>query len=872
LFEADADVIATAADRQMSHVRTYQSGAHGELSQRLLNELSAARLCLLKPDRKAQYDNDLRQSLRARTATLASAPVGPPSLPPHGQQPASVPIRVVAPNRADGAEAVQVAALLPLGSDKSSTSDGDFDRGYVPRRAARKKTTRSRVAPWLLAVAVASLLAIVGAVAWGPNQPLQNAEQVPTVASSAPVAENSSPSKVDDQDKPAVDRPADTSNATPTQKTDKVVPSPELKKPKSGTDDPKSKPIVSPPAIVPDIGQPANADNQTPNDVQPVDKTTEPTKPPTTTITDLLDEIDPDPDADADKGMAEEMDEGDPLAADDEFDPDDELPADEVAPVAAIERLAMPAPEQVATARDRIREVFAGEIAAAKTHAAKADLSLLLTQQALETRGDPPAQFAMLTMAQEFGLAANYADRVFEAIDRRGERFEFEEIGEKTQALLQLEKGSKTREGRENLLRWVEGLIAQALDGENYECAEKLAAFQLRSLRGSRDKELLKSAVFREKEVKDLAKLFAAAESARRRLAENADDANANLELGTYLCFVRNDWVNGANYLSKCGDTALQAIAQQELTESTDPKAQFTLAEAWYQFADAKKPFAQAARLRARNLYAMAVDHLQGLDKTQAEKRLATLMEELAGTVASALVTIELAPGVKLPMRQVPAGKFTMGSPANEPGRDADEIAHEVVISKSFLLGQTEITQAQWESVMGWNPSQPQDPNLPVSNVSWQDAVNFCDRVNDTAPGNKYRFRLPTEAEWEYACRAGTRGPFYWGNSPMQLDQFAWSRQKSGGVLRPVTALRPNAWGFYDMQGNVAEWTADWRSPLPAVPQRDPQGPDEGFRKLHRGGHVLLYMPKSFRSAARDGSTPGVVRGYIGFRVAADIL
>jgi formylglycine-generating enzyme required for sulfatase activity len=213
-----------------------------------------------------------------------------------------------------------------------------------------------------------------------------------------------------------------------------------------------------------------------------------------------------------------------------------------------------------------------------------------------------------------------------------------------------------------------------------------------------------------------------------------------------------------------------------------------------------------------------------------------------------------------------------MGSPDNELGRDPDEQAHEVLISKSYLLGASEVTQGQWNAVMGRNPGQPQAASLPVNNVSWQDAVNFCDQLNKTSVGVKYRFRLPTEAEWEYACRAGTRTPFYWGSSPTQLDQFAWTRQKSGGVLRPVARLRPNPLGFYDMLGNVAEWTADWRSPLTKVSQRDPQGPEEGFRKLHRGGHVLLYMPKSFRSAARDGSPPGEVRQYIGFRVAAEIL
>jgi formylglycine-generating enzyme required for sulfatase activity len=148
--------------------------------------------------------------------------------------------------------------------------------------------------------------------------------------------------------------------------------------------------------------------------------------------------------------------------------------------------------------------------------------------------------------------------------------------------------------------------------------------------------------------------------------------------------------------------------------------------------------------------------------------------------------------------------------------------------------------------------------------------VRFCQRLNSTPLGAKYRFRLPTDAEWEYACRAGTKSIFYWGNDPSQLPLHAWSVANSGKSVKPVGKLRPNPWGFYDLLGNVSEWTSDWRSALPTTAQRDPQGPAEGKVKSHRGANMLLSDPTQFRSASIGGNPPFEVRDYLGFRLAAD--
>ena len=146
-------------------------------------------------------------------------------------------------------------------------------------------------------------------------------------------------------------------------------------------------------------------------------------------------------------------------------------------------------------------------------------------------------------------------------------------------------------------------------------------------------------------------------------------------------------------------------------------------------------------------------------------------------------------------MVYVTGGTFLMGSPDNEPDRDSDERPQHRVTVPGFSMGKYEITQAQWKAVMGTNPSYFKGDNLPVENVSWNDAKEFCSKLSQMT-GKQYR--LPTEAEWEYACRAGTTGP-YAGN----LDAMAWYSNNAGFKTHPVGQKRPNAFGLYDMHGNV---------------------------------------------------------------------
>lgn len=207
----------------------------------------------------------------------------------------------------------------------------------------------------------------------------------------------------------------------------------------------------------------------------------------------------------------------------------------------------------------------------------------------------------------------------------------------------------------------------------------------------------------------------------------------------------------------------------------------------------------------------------------------------------------------------VPAGNFLMGSTLSED----EKPVHRVMISTSFYMGKYEVTQAQWRAVMNTNPSEFSGDNRPVERVSWVDAQEFIRRLNAKSAGVKYR--LPTEAEWEYACRAGTTG-----DHAGPIDEMGWYNQNSGNQTHPVGQKRPNAWGLYDMHGNAWEWVQDVydSSYYPGSPDTDPTGPATGNSSVIRGG-VFARTDNSARSAYRYLNLRSTADTGFGFRLVA---
>ena len=224
----------------------------------------------------------------------------------------------------------------------------------------------------------------------------------------------------------------------------------------------------------------------------------------------------------------------------------------------------------------------------------------------------------------------------------------------------------------------------------------------------------------------------------------------------------------------------------------------------------------------------------------------------------------DLGKGVKLDLVLIPAGKFVMGSPTSEKGRDDDEKQHEVTLTKPFYIGKYEVTQEQWESVMGNNPSsRAKGDKLPVTDVSWEDCQEFIKKLNANTKGG---YRLPTESEWEYSCRAGTTTAYsFWGKITPKDANY---EDSNIGKPLAVGSYMPNAFGLYDMHGNVFEWCEDWYADYPAGAVTDPRGPATGNACVLRGGS-FVYKDSVARSSNRSNYVSPTDRFYnFGFRLA----
>jgi len=204
-----------------------------------------------------------------------------------------------------------------------------------------------------------------------------------------------------------------------------------------------------------------------------------------------------------------------------------------------------------------------------------------------------------------------------------------------------------------------------------------------------------------------------------------------------------------------------------------------------------------------------------------------------AGKTAPGTVkVIDLGGGVTMEFVLIHPGSFMMGSDEGSSAIEGVPV-HKVTLTKPFYLGKYEVTQEQWEKIMGANPSYFQGPKNPVDSVTWNDCQSFVAKLNAKVPGRT--FRLPTEAEWEYACRAGSTGAYCFREGEGSLAEYAWYGSAANNTTHPVGGKKPNAWGLYDMHGNVLEWCADWYADYPASAVTDPQGPISGSRRVHRG-------------------------------------
>ncbi|MFO8030217.1 MAG: SUMF1/EgtB/PvdO family nonheme iron enzyme [Cyclonatronaceae bacterium] len=250
----------------------------------------------------------------------------------------------------------------------------------------------------------------------------------------------------------------------------------------------------------------------------------------------------------------------------------------------------------------------------------------------------------------------------------------------------------------------------------------------------------------------------------------------------------------------------------------------------------------------------------------------ATDSATLSVTIMRAMPDGDMTNSIGMTFNYIEPGTFMMGSPEDEPGRWSRETQHQVTLTQEYYMQTTEVTQGQWKAVMGSNPSSFSDcgDDCPVENVSWNDAQDFIDALNSM---DQETYRLPTEAEWEYAARAGSTTAFANGQimetgsgyDPV-LDSIGWYTYNSDSSTHPVAQKDPNAWGLYDMHGNVYEWVSDWYGTYPSSAVTDPTGPASSTYRVVRGGS-WSHGARLCRSAYRYSFSPGFRNRNYGFRL-----
>ena len=380
---------------------------------------------------------------------------------------------------------------------------------------------------------------------------------------------------------------------------------------------------------------------------------------------------------------------------------------------------------------------------------------------------------------------------------------------------------------------------------------------------------------------------YAALQEAIGRLTKRQEEETTN----------KNDWEDRREELIEATETAVNGGNAKEARrcldlwrEHLDPSKQKGKIGKWF---EKSKGFED----RLLRLLTNEVERLEEEEELQAELRRQAEgkheAEERRRTAEEASKHWEpekrIINSIGMEFVYIPPGTFTMGSPKKESERDRDEVQHKVTLTKGFYLQTTQVTQGQWEAVMGNNPSQLKGGDrYPVENVSWDDCWDFIKELNSNEGVELYR--LPTEAEWEYACRAGSTTKYCFGDSESLLDEYAWYHDvnrlgkhvrghldREGEHVRvhldgeetgthQVGHKKPNAWGLFDMHGNVNEWCRDWKGKYPKVTVTDPTGPSSGKTRVVRGGS-WCNSDRGCRSAHRDCVKPGG-RGFIlGFRL-----
>jgi formylglycine-generating enzyme required for sulfatase activity len=549
------------------------------------------------------------------------------------------------------------------------------------------------------------------------------------------------------------------------------------------------------------------------------------------------------------------------------------------------------------TLAKELRDLFKAEYARRDPDSRKAFAKALLLE-AEKIQNKPAQRFVMFSEARDIAAEVGDVETSFRAIDRILEEFDLRaadsSAGMKLDVLMKARKLAKGREETAAIAEAYLKVARDSLDAGNYDAALQAAKEAGRGTGAAGNTAVAKEAADLAKEAEALKKEFEGVVKAELTLSVTPDDPQANLDLGRFLCFVKGDWELGLKCLSKGSDAGLKAIAEKELAKPRDAEGQAALGDAWLELSkkESKPICKERYQGRARECYERALPGMEGFEKLRVQRQVASL-----GTATGPKTRpfLDLGGGVRMDLVHVKPGTFTMGGTEalTESWQKDERPPHQVTITKGYSLGKYEVTRGQfaafvkatsyktdaekigkaggrpanggWTEIAGlnWqNTNFTQADDHPAVCISWNDAKSFCDWAGKKSGRT---VRLPTEAEWEYACRAGTKTRWSFGDSEGAMGEYGWYDKNSGMQTQPVGRKRPNAWGLYDMHGNVWEWCEDWWGPY-SGDAKDPLGPASGSERVVRGG-CWVYGAIPCRSAFRGDDVPSMRNSHVGFRV-----
>ncbi len=553
------------------------------------------------------------------------------------------------------------------------------------------------------------------------------------------------------------------------------------------------------------------------------------------------------------------------------------------------DKMPIPSDDEVNLALEEVKDVFKDEYKGLKTADDRTALAKKLIGQAAEPGNKPAMVYALITEAARISGEAGDIASIAVASKIYSERFKCDAVAARKKMLESAEKASgklkTTPESMSLLAEEFLKLADEALVADDFSSASSAADSAIRIAKKAKNTAIAAKAAEKKKETSEASNALRSVSLAMDKLKTVPTDPDANFAVGKYLCFIKGDRDKGLPKLAIGSNKDYKDAAELDLT-AKDTASILKSANKWWDMSETEKDKAvkSGMRERAGELYDKILAELSGIDKVKAEKRIALSAadpersgissgakqsgEYLIVELSSRKLTYSASAPVglltkddyktdKLVMRRVPAGDFMMGETGNQ---------HEVTLTKDFYIGVFEVTQGQWEKVMKANPSAFKDlgKDAPVENVSWNDCQDFIKKLNGKST---LGFRLPTEAEWEYASRGGQDSKNFEYSGSSTVDEVAWFKDNSGGKTHhPVGKKKPNELGLYDMSGNVWEWCSDWRGDYPKEPVKDPQGAKIGSNRVLRGGS-WYNGGRYCRSADRNRNIPSYSPDYMGFRV-----